>query len=167
MTVPDAAAERLHALYVDELLRTLNSVIVGVNLAYEDGTHSRQARNVRNTHNGTNPRVAATIEWDDEVFVDTSGGTPYVVVRVGDNDRRASYVSGSGGKTLRFEYQLTTGDDDADSATLVADSLRVNGGTIRDAAKWTSPWTTGTTAWRSPTSRRHRIPRRLRNGPTR
>ena len=44
MTVPDAAAERLHALYVDELLRTLNSVIVGVNLAYEDGTHSRQAR---------------------------------------------------------------------------------------------------------------------------
>ena len=133
MTVPDAAAERLHALYVDELLRTLNSVIVGVNLAYEDGTHSRQARNVRNTHNGTNPRVAATIEWDDEVFVDTSGGTPYVVVRVGDNDRRASYVSGSGGKTLRFEYQLTTGDDDADSATLVADSLRVNGGTIRDA----------------------------------
>ena len=88
---------------------------------------------MRNTHNGTNPRVAATIEWDDEVFVDTSGGTPYVVVRVGDNDRRASYVSGSGGKTLRFEYQLTTGDDDADSATLVADSLRVNGGTIRDA----------------------------------
>ncbi len=42
------------------VLETLNSVIVGVNLAYEDGTHSRPARNVRNTHNGTNPRVAAT-----------------------------------------------------------------------------------------------------------
>ena len=115
------------------MLEALASVIVGVDLAYEDGTHSRQARNVRNTRNGTNPRVAATIEWNDEVFVNTSGGTPYVVVRVGENDRRGSYVSGSGARTLRFEYRLTAADDDADSARLIANSLRLNGGTIRDA----------------------------------
>ncbi len=72
------------------------------------------------------------------MVVDTTNGTPTLVVRLGDSDNPArnqalDFVSGSGGRILRFEYVVQLGDRDSNGLAARADQLRLNGGTIRHA----------------------------------
>ena len=81
--------------------------------------------------------LRATITFNEAVVVDTSGGTPTIDLYLGSGSepliRSASYVDGSGTKRLGFQYRVASGDGAFDELRVAADSLAVNGGTIRNA----------------------------------
>ena len=87
----------------------------------------------------TGPAAAATSNppnWD-KVDVDETGGTPSIGLRLGDAlnrplARTASYEGGSGTNTLRFEYEVRAGDGRVSAVEVVADSLALNGATLRN-----------------------------------
>ena len=87
---------------------------------------------------GLGETIAITVTFDKAVTVDTSGGTPRIrsVLNGGGNpvDGWAEYSSGSGGTALVFTYTVQAGDMDDDGIWLPANSLELQGGTIRDAA---------------------------------
>lgn len=74
-----------------------------------------------------------TVNFNDAVYVDTSGGTPRIPLTIGSATRYASYVSGSGTSALLFRYTVVNGDSDADGITVGA-NLSANGGLLMDAA---------------------------------
>lgn len=74
-----------------------------------------------------------TVDFNDAVYVDTSGGTPRIPLTIGSATRYASYLSGSGSSVLLFRYTVVNGDSDADGITVGA-SLIANGGSLMDAA---------------------------------
>ena len=87
----------------------------------------------------TGPEAAASNRPPnrDKVEVNDRGGTPSIGLRLGDAETRtlaraAQYMGGSGSNTLRFEYEVTTGDGQVSAAEVVADSLARNGATIRN-----------------------------------
>ena len=77
----------------------------------------------------------------DEVVVDTTGGTPAIGLRLGAHGedlhptrpaRTARYVSGTGTETLTFEYPVTASDGAVHVVEVTADSLALEGATIRN-----------------------------------
>ena len=77
--------------------------------------------------------MTLTLSFDAAVNVDTSGGTPTLLLETGSADRAASYVSGSGSSTLSFSYTVQSGDQTADLDYASTAALSLNGATIRDA----------------------------------
>lgn len=73
-----------------------------------------------------------TVNFDQTVIVDTTGGTPRLALTVGSTTRYANYVSGSGTSALQFAYTIQAGDVDADGIAVGA--LGLNGGTIRNGS---------------------------------
>ncbi|WP_041785560.1 DUF4347 domain-containing protein [Rhodospirillum centenum] len=71
-----------------------------------------------------------TVTFDQAVTVDTSGGTPRLVLDVGGETRYATFVSGDGSTTLVFSYTVDSGDTDADGIAVSATSIDLNGGTL-------------------------------------
>ena len=67
------------------------------------------------------------------VTVSTDGGTPSVALSLDGTARQASYASGTGTASLTFSYALTADDGTVSTASVAADGLAPNGGTIRDA----------------------------------
>ena len=78
--------------------------------------------------------VLVTVGFDMAVTVDTSGGTPTLLLETGTVDRNASYVSGSGSNTLTFSYTVQAGDSAADLDAASTAALALNGATIRSAS---------------------------------
>ncbi|MYF28124.1 MAG: hypothetical protein F4169_04550, partial [Gammaproteobacteria bacterium] len=78
------------------------------------------------------PTIEVRLVFDRAVVVDTTGGTPSVAVVLADGEeRRARYVSGSGTAVLVFRYRLAAGERAPDPVRVVANSLSLDGGTIR------------------------------------
>ena len=82
--------------------------------------------------------ISFSVTFDSEVVVDTTSGTPRLVMRVGDpnnpaTDRYLLYSQGSGTATLVFEYTVQATDRDSNGIKMNADSLQLNGGTIKHA----------------------------------
>ena len=71
--------------------------------------------------------------FDRSVTVDTAG-TPSLTLLVGENEREASYVSGSGTATLVFSYEVAAGEEDTDGVSVPADPVEPGGARIGDAA---------------------------------
>ena len=90
---------------------------------------------------GLGETIKITVTFDKAVTVDTSGGKPRIrsVLNGGGTpvDGWAEYSSGSGGTALVFTYTVQAGDMDDDGIWLPANSLELQGGTIRDAADTT------------------------------
>ena len=63
----------------------------------------------------------------------TDGGTPSVGVALDGTARQAAYASGTGTASLAFSYTVTADDGTVSAVSVTADSLGLNGGTIRDA----------------------------------
>ena len=79
--------------------------------------------------------VEVLVAFDDMVDVDTSAGTPSIGIDLGGSAaeaRSAAYRSGSGTRELVFGYTLDADDGMHDSMAVRANSLVVNGGSIRD-----------------------------------
>jgi hypothetical protein len=64
----------------------------------------------------------------------TVTGTPQTTIKVGTNDKTATYVSGSGTTALVFKYTVVAGDEDTDGIEIEANKLELNSGTIKDSA---------------------------------
>ena len=76
--------------------------------------------------------VLIDVLFNDIVNVDTTNGTPTLLLETGTTDRNATYVSGSGTNTLRFSYTVQAGDTTADLNYQSTTALANGGGTIKD-----------------------------------
>ena len=96
--------------------------------------------------------ISVTAEFDRPVTVDTAGGVPLIDVVLGTGEfRRVRYAGGSGSEALVFHYTAEGWNRNFNAATVVANSLSLNGGRI-DGSKTTPPrtWRTlraGSTMW--------------------
>ena len=82
--------------------------------------------------------ITVVATFNRPVTVDATGGVPYVELQVGSNVRQAAYHSNStsdGMSVLRFDYTVAS-DSDHDGISIDADSIVLNGATIRHAAGW-------------------------------
>ena len=78
--------------------------------------------------------VSLDVKFDKPVSVNTGDGTPYVTIKVGNNDRNAAYSAiDSTNRILTFSYTLTAGDSDQDGISIDANSIALNGGSITDS----------------------------------
>ena len=82
----------------------------------------------------TNEELSFRLRFDDQVWVDTTNGTPALTLTVGTSIRHATYARGSGTSVLTFIYIAQRGDRDSDGISMSSASFRLNGGTIRDSA---------------------------------
>ena len=81
---------------------------------------------------GPGETAEVTLTFSEAVAVDTTGGTPSVGLSLGGTQARsATYLRGSGTTALVFAYMLTDADGSHTSLLVEADSLALNGGTIR------------------------------------
>ena len=84
--------------------------------------------------------LEATLTFDENVTVDTTGGTPSVTITVTEHSsgttaqKTALYVGGSTGATLTFRYTLASDEGPYTAAQLDENSLTLNGATIRSSA---------------------------------
>jgi Bacterial Ig-like domain (group 1)/Invasin, domain 3 len=85
------------------------------------------------------------VEFDENV---TITGSPALSLSIGTGSRLATYLSGSGTKTIKFRYTLVSGDNDGNGIGL-ASPLNLNSGSIKDEAgnnavlTFTAPDTSG------------------------
>ena len=73
--------------------------------------------------------IEVTVTFTEPVVVT---GTPELTIEVGDKDRGATYKRGVGAE-LVFVYQVAAGDSDTNGLSINANSLSLNGGTIRNS----------------------------------
>ncbi|WP_290612287.1 Ig-like domain-containing protein, partial [Arsukibacterium sp. UBA3155] len=71
-----------------------------------------------------------SINFSENVTVNTGGGTPQLAIAVGATTRQASYISGSGSSAILFSYTVQAGDNDSDGISI--GTLSANGGTLSD-----------------------------------
>ena len=82
--------------------------------------------------------LSMRVRFDEEVTVDTTGGTPHFVINNTTNAARHQtclYASGSGTNELVFSKTLGAGSADInanDVLNVIADSITLNSGTIKD-----------------------------------
>ena len=81
----------------------------------------------------TSQNLDFTVNFSENVSVNTGGGTPYIGLTIGSANVNAAYLSGSGTSALVFRYTVASGSADTDGVAL-ASSVTLNGGTLRDAA---------------------------------
>ena len=60
-------------------------------------------------------------------------GTPQLTLLVGTAEKKANYNSGTGTNALVFRYTVAVGDTDTDGASVKANSLSLNSGTLKDS----------------------------------
>ncbi|MDE0067091.1 MAG: S41 family peptidase, partial [Acidimicrobiaceae bacterium] len=81
-------------------------------------------------------KVTALVHFDAPIVVDASNGEPSLSLEVGPNTRQAAYAgtwTDNGTSTIGFEYTIDN-DADHDGISIGADSISLNGATIRRAA---------------------------------
>ncbi|MFT7901152.1 T9SS type A sorting domain-containing protein [Tenacibaculum ascidiaceicola] len=80
----------------------------------------------------TSQNLDFTVNFDENITVNTTGGTPQIAITIGATTRQAVYQSGSGASALVFRYTIQSGDSDTDG--IAVGTLAANGGTLKDAA---------------------------------
>ena len=75
--------------------------------------------------------IEAGVRFNEGVTVDTTDGTPEIILTVGTNARRAGYVRGSTNRVLVFAYEVAADDADTDGLAIGANSLELNSGSIK------------------------------------
>ena len=82
--------------------------------------------------------IRVRLAFGEAVTVDTAVGAPRLKLdlggKAGSGERWATYASGSGATTLEFVYTAVSGDISAVGVAVLADTLELDGGTIRSAA---------------------------------
>ena len=86
------------------------------------------------SYNADNNVINITIDFSEDVIVDTSGGIPTLELETGQTDRTATYSSGSGSSTLVFTYSIQDGDTSSDLDYTSTSALSLNGATIQDSS---------------------------------
>jgi len=125
-TIKDAAGNNLNT--------TLNSVASTASVLVD--AVAPAVTSVSVPSNGIYPKDGVldfTVNFGENVIINTGGGTPYILVTIGGTGRTAAYTSGSGTNEIVFRYTVPENDTDNDGIAVGA-SATLNGGTIKDAA---------------------------------
>ena len=77
--------------------------------------------------------LSFTVQFSEDVVVQTDGGTPALPLTIGTASVKAAYVSGTGTNGIVFEYVVKSGDEDADGIEL-GSAIELSGGTMTDFA---------------------------------
>ena len=77
--------------------------------------------------------IEVTVTFSETVTVDDTDDTPQITLIVGANSPAATYTSGTDSANLVFRYIVLSSDTDEAQVGIAANSLTVNGATIRDA----------------------------------
>ncbi len=85
-----------------------------------------------NTIYTTGQNLDFTANFNENIIVNTTSGTPQIAVTIGSVERQAAYISGSGTSALLFRYTVATGDLDTDG--IAVGTLANNSGTLQDAS---------------------------------
>jgi hypothetical protein len=72
--------------------------------------------------------LSFSVTWNENVFV---AGAPRLLIAVGGSPREAVYASGSGSKTVKFNYVAAAGDNGG--VSLGSGAIALSSGTIRDS----------------------------------
>ena len=80
---------------------------------------------------GIDDDIRIDVLFDKEVTVDTTGGSPTIELDVGGTRKTATYETGSGTPKLEFEYTVRGNDEDTDGVSVPANTLKLNGATVR------------------------------------
>jgi Ca2+-binding RTX toxin-like protein len=98
-----------------------NAPVLGVSSTTTNGSY------------GTAGVIILTLRFSEAVVVNTSGGSPTLLLETGTVDRDATF-SGAAGNTLTFSYTVQAGDSSPDLDLRSINALQLNGATIRDSA---------------------------------
>ncbi|MBR7748505.1 DUF4347 domain-containing protein, partial [Undibacterium baiyunense] len=114
-----------------------NTIFAGysVGQVYNVDTTSPSVSNVTAPNNGTygnGQMLNLTVNFDEPVTVDVTGGTPSIpiILDIGGSVV-ASYVSGSGTNALLFQYTIANGNVDSNGIT-IGSAISLNGGSLKD-----------------------------------
>ena len=83
--------------------------------------------------------IRVTVHFSASVTVT---GTPELTLNVGRRYRTATYLSGSPGTALLFEYNVAAGDNDADGVSIPSGKLTLRGATINATDGGAAAWLT-------------------------
>ena len=104
-------------------------VVTGVELASVAGPDDTYA---------AGDTVEVRLTFDAAVTVDVTQGKPRLKLDLddiaGSGERWAEYASGTGTTELVFAYTVVSGDTSAEGVAVLANTLELNGGTMRSAA---------------------------------
>lgn len=103
----------------------------GTTMAADSHVDSVSATTANGRYNAGDT-IAITVTFSRSETVSTSGGIPRIQLAVGGATRYANYLSGTGTKTLTFNYVVVAGDTSSDLNYVATNSLYANGGTIRN-----------------------------------
>ena len=76
--------------------------------------------------------VTVTAHFSEAQTLNTSGGFPSVALNIGGTTVNATYASGAGTANLLFTYPILAGQTDANGIAIEANSLSLNGSTLKD-----------------------------------
>ena len=85
-------------------------------------------------YNDASPIIPIKITFSENVFVDTTNGTPQLTLNIGGSGHSINYDSGSDSSELIFNYTILNGHNELNLDYEGTGSLALNGGTIKDAA---------------------------------
>ena len=123
ITLTASADGKLTSAYTVTI--SFNAAVQSVAVSSDPGTDATYAEG---------DAITVAVTFDRPVTVDTAGGTPYVTIAVGNNDRNAAYTSiDATNRIMTFSYTVVAADDDQDGVSISANSLALNGGTITDS----------------------------------
>ncbi len=77
--------------------------------------------------------LSFTVNFNENVVVNTTGGNPRIPLTIGTNTRYATYVSNPVSDALLFTYTVVAGDNDTDGIS-VGTHIELNGSAIQDIA---------------------------------
>ncbi|RRN76935.1 hypothetical protein EIM50_22150, partial [Pseudoxanthomonas sp. SGD-10] len=100
---------------VDDIAPAITSVSVPANATYVAGQN-----------------LDFTVNFSENVIVNTAGGTPRIALTIGSTNKSAAYLGGSNTSALAFRYTVASGDADTDG--IAVGSLNLSGASIQDAA---------------------------------
>jgi len=72
-----------------------------------------------------------TVKFDEDIILNTTGGSPSLTLTIGTATVNAAYTGVSTARELNFSYTVVNGDEDMDGITVGA--LVLNGAAIKDA----------------------------------
>ena len=79
---------------------------------------------------GVGSNIEVTVSTSEPIYVT---GSPTLTLVIGATDRTASYTRGNGSSALAFSYTVVAGDTDTNGVAVKANSLTLNGGTLRNS----------------------------------
>ena len=111
---------------------SLGSLVVNTTPATLMDVQITSAVGVQNNALNAGDVVTVTAHFSEAQTLNTTSGSPTVALQIGGSTVNATYVSGAGTADLLFTYTILAGQTDANGIALNADSLSLNGSTLKD-----------------------------------